>query len=227
MGLAQFGPRHVVADQRGERGEQLVLVVAGAGQRQATLEVGGSRAAHAALRGALQEAALQPNGDLCAVACGARCAAGELVEGFGEESERLLECAALPRVHRCLLVSRDGIVEPLRVFEMACDHAPLGLDRRRRVDQRVGSASVQLVAQAGGRELGRHLAEQLMAESPTVSTASFEHPCAHEFDDDVVDVFGVVSDHGAKQGEITGAPDDGGRLDHRHNIGVGMMQPGE
>ena len=65
-----------------------------------------------------------------------------------------------------------------------------------------------------------------MTKSPAVGPV-VRAPRPHEFGDDVVDVFGVASDHGAKQGEITGAPDDGGRLDHRHNIGVRMMQPGE
>src|ERR1700749_4432705 len=66
-----------------------------------------------------------------------------------------------------------------------------------------------------------------MAKSPAVGPAWFEHACPDEFGDNVVDVFGVVSDYRSKQREITGAPDDGGRLGHRHHVRVRMMQPGE
>ena len=66
-----------------------------------------------------------------------------------------------------------------------------------------------------------------MAKPPAVGPAALEHTRPHEFGDDVVDVFGVVSDHRAQQGEVTTATDDSGRLSHRHNIGVGVLQRGE
>src|ERR1700733_2824175 len=66
-----------------------------------------------------------------------------------------------------------------------------------------------------------------MAEPPAVIPASFEYPCPDEFGDDVVDVVGGGTNHRAKQSEIAGSPDDRCRLDHRHNIGVRPMQPGE
>src|SRR6202045_4004837 len=67
-----------------------------------------------------------------------------------------------------------------------------------------------------------------MAKPPAVGPASLEHTRPHEFGDDVVDVFGVVSDHRAQQGEVTTATDDSGRLSHPHNIGVGvLLQRGE
>ena len=110
---------------------------------------------------------------------------------------------------------------------MPRDHTPIRLDGACCVNQRAGSAGVQITAQRWRGQLDRHLSEQLMAESPAVGAAPFQHPRADEFGDDVVDVFGVASDHAAKQGEITGAPDDGGCLDHRHHVGVGVMQSGE
>ena len=90
MGPAQFGPRNEVAEQCGERAEQLVLVVAGARQCQAPLEVGGSLTAHAALRHARHEAALQPDRDFPAISRRSRGAAGELIECVGEAIQRFL-----------------------------------------------------------------------------------------------------------------------------------------
>src|SRR5271156_2653984 len=98
MGPAQFSSRNVVADQRGERGKQLVFVVAGAGQFQAPLEVGGSLTCLAALRGAHQETALEPDGDFLAVSHGPCGAAGEPAECVREASQRFVYSAALPGI---------------------------------------------------------------------------------------------------------------------------------
>src|SRR5271155_1300873 len=125
MGPAQFGPWHVVTDQRGERAEQLVLVVAGARQCQAPLEVGGSLTALAALRGARQETTLQPDGDFPAVSRRARGAAGELAECRREASQRFVESAAPPGVDGGLLVGGDGLVVVSRFLEVPCDDTPV------------------------------------------------------------------------------------------------------
>ena len=121
------------------------------------------------------------------------------LECVRQVSQRFLDSAAPSGVYGGLLVGLDGIVVLLCPLEVACDHAPVRFDGGRRIDQRVGSPGMQLTVQRWRGQLGCHFPEQLVAESPAVGPASFEHPRPHQFGDDAVDVFGVASDHRAKQ----------------------------
>ena len=154
MGAAEFSPRHVIADQRGEGGEQFVLIVRRCSPMPGTV---GSRRV--------------PHRSCCLAACppksrapaGWRFLCGHvrapphirlLVECLGQARGRLVYSAAASGVDRGLLVGLDGSLVMPCVLEMACYHTPVGLDEGRRVDQRVGSARVQVTTEGWRGQLG-------------------------------------------------------------------------
>ena len=107
------------------------------------MEVAGSLTGLAALRGARQETALEPDGDFLAVSHGPRGTAGELAECFRQASQRFVYSAAPPGIHRGFLIGLHGIGVSPCVLEVGCDHTPVWFDDGRRVDERVGRARVQ------------------------------------------------------------------------------------
>ena len=140
-------------------------------------------------RRAAQEAAFQADGDLADVPRPApRAQPSSWTQRIRQARQRLLGGTASPGVDGGLPVRVDGVVEPLRLLVVRRHHPPVGLGVRRRLDQRHGGPGVQFAVPAGRCELGGHLPEQLVTESPTDRTGGFEDPRRNQFGDNTVDV---------------------------------------